>query len=80
MKLTNINQVNEFLGVVDSCRGNVYLTTPTGKKYSFKSEMERYSAVAALTSDDAENQELWCDNIEDEYKLLGYYTAHRMAA
>ena len=48
MKLKNIDQVHEFLKVVNECEGDVYLTSQYGDKYNLKSKLSQYIAVAAL--------------------------------
>ncbi len=77
MKLQNIDQVHEFLKVVDECKEDVYLTSSFGDKYNLKSKLSQYIAVAALLGDHGEELELWCDNKEDEQKMLDFLTVHK---
>ena len=77
MKLKNIDQVHEFLKVVDECSEDVYLTSSFGDKYNLKSKLSQYIAVAALLGDHGEELELWCDNKDDEKKMLDYLAEHR---
>lgn len=48
MRLRNINDVNDFLAVVENCVGEVYLTSQYGDKFYLKSYMSRYVAMGAL--------------------------------
>ncbi len=72
MKLKNIDQLHEFLAIVDKCKGDVYLTSQYGDKYNLKSKLSQYIAVAALLGDHGDELELWCDDKEDEAILLEY--------
>ena len=48
MKLTKIDQIDEFLAAVDRCNRAVWLTSMAGDKYNLKSYLSRYIAIAAL--------------------------------
>lgn len=48
MKLTKIEQVNEFLSIVDSCKGDVTLRSLDGDIFNLKSKLSQYIAIAAL--------------------------------
>lgn len=37
MKLTKISQVEDFLAIVNTCKGDVTLTSQYGDKYNMKS-------------------------------------------
>ena len=77
MKLKNIDQVHEFLTVVDECKGEVFLTSSFGDKFNLKSKLSQYIAVAALLGQHGEELELWCDEKEDEAKMLDFLAEHR---
>ena len=77
MKLQNIDQVHEFLKVVDECQEDVYLTSSFGDKNNLKSKLSQYIAVAALLGQHGEELELWCDEKEDEAKMLDFLAEHR---
>lgn len=74
MKLTNVENVNEFLSAVDKCVGNVYLTSQEGDKINLKSKLSQYIAIAALVKNN--DLELWCDNKDDERLMLAFFTNH----
>ena len=76
MKLRNINDVNDFLTTVESCKGEVYLTSQYGDKYCLKSYMSRYIALGALLGEHGDELELYCEYKEDEYKLLDFLDNH----
>lgn len=46
MKLTKIEQVNEFLSIVDSCKGDVTLRSLDGDIFNLKSKLSQYIAIA----------------------------------
>ena len=48
MRLTKIKEVNDFLEIVNHCKGEVTLTSPYGDKYNLKSLLTQYVAIAAL--------------------------------
>ncbi len=77
MKLQNIEQVHEFLKIVDDCQGDVYLTSQYGDKYNLKSKLSQYIAVAALLGEHGEELEIWCDHKDDEAVVLKYLTEHQ---
>ena len=72
MKLRNVEQLQEFLAIVDNCKGDVYLTSQYGDKYNLKSKLTQYIAVAALLGEHGDELELWCDDKEDESAMLEY--------
>ena len=72
MKLTTINNVNEFLVAVDKCKGNVYLTSAEGDKINLKSKLSQYVAIGALVRNN--ELELWCDNKDDERVMIDFFT------
>ena len=47
MKLTKISQVEDFLTIVNTCKGDVTLTSQYGDKYNMKSLLTQYVAIAA---------------------------------
>ena len=70
MKITNMKEVEEFIKTVDSCKGDVYLTSVYGDKYNLKSKLSQYVGIAAMIGNHSEDLELWCDNRVDESKFL----------
>ena len=77
MKIRNIEQLTDFLKVIDSCTGNVYLTSVYGDKYNLKSALTQYIAIAALLGTHGDELEIWCDNKEDEGKVMEFLSNHR---
>ena len=47
MRLRSEADVQEFLKVVESCEGGVYLQSPEGDIFNLKSSLSRYIAVAS---------------------------------
>ena len=76
MKLKNIEQIHEFLRVVNTCTGGVYLTSQDGDKYNLKSKLSQYIAVGALLGEHGDDLELWCDHKDDEVKFIGFLKNH----
>ena len=76
MRLRNINEVNEFLAIIESCVGEVYLTSQYGDKFCLKSHMSRYVAIAALLGEHGDELEIYCARKEDEAKFLKFLYEH----
>lgn len=76
MKLKNINDVNDFLNVVEKCTGEVHLISIYGDRFCLKSQMSRYIAMGALLGDHGEELELFCDNKEDEARFMDFFYRH----
>ena len=68
MKLTKIEQVNEFLSIVDSCKGDVTLRSLDGDIFNLKSKLSQYIAIAALLGQHGDELELFCSDREDDSK------------
>lgn len=76
MRLKNIEEVNDFLATVDSCNGDVWLTSQYGDKFNLKSKISQYIAMSALLRDKDEILELFCALKEDEVKFLNFFFEH----
>ena len=76
MRLKNIENVKEFLNVVDKCKHDVYLVSPYGDKYNLKSKLTQYVAIGALLGKDGELLELFADDRDDERLLLNFLNDH----
>lgn len=72
MKLNKIEEVEVFMALVDSCEGEVYLTSQYGDRYNLKSKLTQYLAVAQLLNKE-NDLELWCDKKRDENKFLQFF-------
>ncbi len=74
MKLYNIDNVEEFMGVVDKCSGPVELVSPEGDRLNLKSELTKYIAVTNLFSNKAyiHKLELVAYEKEDIEALMKY--------
>lgn len=73
MKLTKISQVEDFLAIVNTCKGDVTLTSPYGDKYNMKSLLTQYVAIGALLGERGDELELFCSSKEDEAKFLKFF-------
>jgi len=76
MKLRNIEEVNEFLSLVDQAKGEVYLMSQYGNKFCMKSKLTQYVAMGALLGNHGQDLELWCDNRDDENLFLKFFNEH----
>lgn len=72
MKLTKIEQVNEFLAIVDSCEGDVTLKSLVGDVFNLKSKLSQYVAIAALLGEHGDELELFCSSSKDESKFMKF--------
>ena len=76
MRLTKIKEVNDFLEIVNHCRGEVTLTSSYGDKYNLKSLLTQYVAIAALLGEHGDELELWCSDRNDEAEFLKFFHEH----
>jgi hypothetical protein len=76
MKIKNIVNVETLLSVVDSCKGEVMLTSIYGDKYNLRSKLSQYVAVAALVDKHGDELELFCTDAEDEEKFMKMFSEH----
>lgn len=76
MQLRKISEVQAFLDIVNSCKGDVWLTSQYGDKYNLKSLLSQYVAISALLDEKGDELELWCALPEDETKFLNFFVEH----
>lgn len=70
MSMHNID-VTEFLSVLDSCKGNVYLVTHEGDKLNLMSKLSQLVGLSRLIEGGKITEAyVICDNVEDERKLF----------
>lgn len=70
MALHNID-VPEFLAVLDTCKGNVYLVTNEGDKLNLKSKLSQLVGLTKLIAGGKITEAfIICENKEDESKLF----------
>lgn len=74
MKVQNINDVERFFEVVDSCKGTVELVTGEGDRLNLKSKLCQYVSIAKIFSVETEIPELEiiAHEAEDVSKLLSF--------
>ena len=73
MKLSNINEVNDFIAAVDRCEGDVWLEDAKGDRLSLKSMFSRYIAIGNLLQDKCGELELFCSQPADEAVFIGLF-------
>lgn len=73
MKLHNTAEITGFLSAVNSCKGDVYLTSAFGDRFNLKSCLSQYIAIAELLKDHGDSLELFCDNHEDEGNFYEFF-------
>ena len=76
MKFTKAIEVNDFLRVVDSCKGEVWIESPRGDRFVLKSVFSRYIAMSALLVEKSSELLLYCQLPEDEAKFYEYFDKH----
>ncbi len=77
MKFSNASDVNDFIAAVDSCKGEVYLTSAFGDKYNLKSKFSQFIGIGELLKEHGDELELFCDEKEDERKLINFLVDHK---
>ena len=73
MKLSNINEVNDFIAAVDRCEGDVWLEDAKGDRLSLKSMFSRYIAIGNLLQDKSGELELFCSQPADEAVFIDLF-------
>ena len=71
-EIIKIEQVNEFLAIVDSCKGEVTLRSVDGDIFNLKSKLSQYIAIAALLGQHGDELELFCSDSSDEGKFMNF--------
>ena len=70
MNLHDIN-VSEFLNVLDTCKGNVYLVTHEGDRINLKSKLSQLVGLTKLIEGGKITKaSVYCDNPADESKFF----------
>ena len=72
MDLHNID-VTEFLAVLDTCEGNVYLVTDEGDKLNLRSKLCQLVGLTRLIEGGKiAEASILCENVNDESKLFRF--------
>ena len=73
LKLFNLTDIQGFFSVVESCEGDVYITSPNGAKFNLKSNLTKYIAFSKiLINAEAEQLELEVTNSKDAGKFIDF--------
>ncbi len=74
MKIKNINDVDRFFKVVDSCKGRVELVTAEGDRLNLKSKLSQFVSLSNIFSNEAAIPELEivAAEAEDIEKLMTF--------
>lgn len=73
--ILNMHDVNvsEFLAVLDTCEGNVYLVTRDGDKLNLKSKLSQLLGLTQLIEGGKiADASIICENRDDERKLFRF--------
>lgn len=73
MKIKTLEKVQEFLAIVDSCEGDVFLTSQRGDHFNLKSTLTQYIAIASLLQEAGDELELFCSKVEDQTKFMKWF-------
>lgn len=66
-------EVNDFLELIDACKGNIYLITDEGDKLNLKSKLCQLVGLSKLIDGGfIANASLVCENAADESTLVRY--------
>ncbi|MDD6847363.1 MAG: hypothetical protein PUD53_01080 [Oscillospiraceae bacterium] len=72
LNMHDIN-VSEFLAVLDTCEGNVFLVTRDGDKLNLKSKLSQLLGLTQLIEGGKiANASIICENKDDERKLFRF--------
>ena len=73
MKIQNINNIDKFFQVVESCAGKVELVTGEGDRLNLKSKLCQYVSMANIFSNgEIPELEIIAYEKEDIYKLIAF--------
>ena len=73
MKIQNINNIEKFFQVVDSCSGRVELVTGEGDRLNLKSKLCHYVSMASIFSNgEIPELEILAYEKEDIDKLIAF--------
>lgn len=76
MKLRNLGEVNDFLDMINRCKGDIWLEDDAGSRINLKSRLSQYVAVGALLSEQGGLLNLVCGDPEDEAKFHLFLSDH----
>ena len=76
MKIRNLKKLNDFIAVVNECKGTVWLESSNGDKFNLKSIFSQYFALGKLMEEHGEYLELTCSNTDDCNLFLAYFNHH----
>lgn len=76
MRIRNLTQLNDFVGAVDNCKGDVWLESPAGDKYNLKSSFSQYLALGKLLEEQGDFLELFCLLPDDEANFYQFFKEH----
>lgn len=73
MKITNIDDINEFFKVIDKCQGRVELTSTEGDRINLKSRLTQFVAMAQLLDTTyVKELEIVASEPDDVKRILDY--------
>ena len=73
MRLNNIKELQEFLAIIKTCEGAVWLESAEGDIFNLKSELSQYVALGALLEHKGSELELYCSSRADEVKFIDFF-------
>ena len=73
MRLTNVNQISEFMAAIDRCIGGVKLVSKYGDLYNLKSKLSQFVAIGALLGEHGEELQLICEEGVDEKNFAKFF-------
>ena len=74
MLLKNAKDIDNLIGAVDHCRGDVLLRSTDGREeFNLKSVLSRYVAIGELCKDHGDSYEVFCMDRSDEVYMLDFF-------
>lgn len=76
MRIKKVEQIDEFLKIVDESSGDVWLESKDGDKFNLKSRLAQYVAIGMMLREEGDNLELFCSKLEDQAKFFEFFSEH----
>jgi hypothetical protein len=76
MRLQHVSDIEDFIDVVKSCEGAVWIEAPDGERISLRSRFSRYIAIGVMAANAENDYELFCSTAADEAKFFKFFEEH----
>ena len=72
IKMSTVEEVNEFRNIVSTAKGHVWAEDRDGFQYDLKSELGQLAVVYEILRNPDNDLELYASDVNDELALIGY--------